>query len=192
MGAGSGWHPFGNHGHGGCDRGKRLPLAESGANLMIAAPITEAGHHEIADSAQAAKGLALATHRRAKTRHLRKGAGDERRLGILAETEPVGDAGRDGEDILERTAKLDAPQVTARVGAEGGSLEERLDRTERWLVGAPDHAGGGDSLRDLPCEIRPGEDGQRGLGKMLREHLAHEKTPLLLDPLGAGDKSRLP
>jgi hypothetical protein len=56
---------------------------------------------------------------RPKARHLYEPAREDRGLRVVAVTEPVGDAGRERHDVLERPTQLDAEQVGIAIDAEG-------------------------------------------------------------------------
>ena len=62
---------------------------------------------------------AVRAERDAEPRHLGEPARDERGARVVAEPDAFDDPGRDGHDVLERTAKLDADDVVVRVDAKG-------------------------------------------------------------------------
>ena len=56
--------------------------------------------------------------RDAEPAHLGQAAGDDRGAGVVAGTEAVGHARRDGDDVLQHAAELAADDVLVRVHAE--------------------------------------------------------------------------
>ncbi len=67
---------------------------------------TGAGEDEVAHAGQAAHGQRVGAQRDGQPRHLAEAARDQRRAAVAAKAEPVADAARQRQHILQRTAKL--------------------------------------------------------------------------------------
>ena len=89
-----------------------------------------------------------------EARHLGEAAGDERRLGVVAELEAVGAAGGERDHVLRRGAELDADEVVADVDAERDRGDRRLQVERELLVLARDHRRGRQVARDLVRDVR--------------------------------------
>jgi hypothetical protein len=86
---------------------------------------------------------------------------DERRHGVVAQVQPLGDARRDGQHVLQRAADLDARQVRGGVDAHGGAGKQRLYLARQLgVAGRRDEAcrgrGRGVRVREGPS-CRPGQ-----------------------------------
>src|SRR5690606_37914257 len=181
-----GGHPLGSGSSGG-DGLDCLPTAKAFAERAIPAVAGEAGEREVPEAAQAGERLGARAAGDAETAHLGLPAGDERRLRVVAEAEPVAHAGRDGDDILERAAELDTEAIRRTVHAELGAVKDRLHELRGGRIG-----GGGDDRRGRAAgyfnrEARAGERGGRAVGKQFREHAAHRQPGGVLDALRGSD-----
>ena len=78
-----------------------------------------AGEHEVAEARQPHQGLALGAEGVGEAQELGEAAGEEGRLGALAEAAPGDGAAGDGEHVLCRSADLDAAHVGAVIDPEG-------------------------------------------------------------------------
>lgn len=69
---------------------------------------TCAREDEIPHAGQTPHGEGVCARSYSQASHLSEAPGDERRSGIAAELEPIADAARNGEHVLERAAQLDS------------------------------------------------------------------------------------
>ena len=91
--------------------------------------------------------------------HLGQAAGHQPGLAVVAEAEAVGGARRDGHDVLERAAQLDAEDVAVHVEPELAATEPVGDAgRELGVVGGHDRRGR-QAAGDLGGEVRPGQGG---------------------------------
>ncbi len=67
----------------------------------------------------------------AQPRHLGQAAGDQRRLRVVAEPEPVDAAGRERDHVLRRRAELDADEVVVDVDPEDHRVDRLLELARR-------------------------------------------------------------
>ena len=67
-----------------------------------------AGHDQISDAGKPGKALDPAAHLHSQPCDLRNPPGDQRRLGVVAVTQPVRDSGRQGDYIFQGTAQFNA------------------------------------------------------------------------------------
>ena len=104
--------------------------------------------------------------------HLGEAAGDERRLRVVAEPEPVGPSRRERDHVLRRRAELDAEDVVVHVDTEGRRRDRELELHGEREALARDHRGGGQALRDLLRDVRAGEDRDRAVANDGRETVA--------------------
>ena len=182
-------HAFGDHAERGGGFLEGLAVAEGQADAVVARVDGEAGDDQVADAGEAGEGLRPAAEGDAEAGHFRQRAGDQGGDGVVAEAEACGDAGGDGEDVLDRAAELDPGEVVAGVGAEiRGRVKSSWRRRARSSsVGADDRAGGqvgGDFLG----VVGAGEHGDGIGGEDLAEDLAHPLAGVPLDALGAGNQ----
>ena len=106
-------------------------------DAAIAREIAGAGEDQVAGAGEAHEGFDPPAEPHAEPRDLRQSARDQRRARVVAEPETVRDAGRDGDDVLHRTAHLDADQVVARVDAQPRAVQlPRRRRRRTQIVGA--------------------------------------------------------
>ena len=102
-----------------------------------------AGHDEIAESAEPAKGFLFRPEGNAEAGHLGEGAGDHGGLGIVAEAESVDGPGGDREDVFHHSAELDPHDITAGVSAEPGQGKDLLHLRRDEGIGRSDRGEGG-------------------------------------------------
>ena len=103
-------------------RSSDAPLPDLDADRAIATQRARAREHEIADAGESGERRRARAKRDAEPRHLVQSARDERRARVVAQPNAFDDSGRDGHDVLERAAELDADHVVVRVDAEGAEL----------------------------------------------------------------------
>ncbi len=122
-----GEHAFGDHAvHTGDDFVELASLAEFDADGAIARQASGAGEHQIAHTGEAGHGFGTAAASDGQARDFGEAAGDERGDGVVAQTEPVADAGGDGDHVLQRAAEFDADDVVVGVDPEVGVTELAL------------------------------------------------------------------
>ena len=104
------------------DKAETLREARAEARVRMAAEtlhLIESGGHKKGDVIAVARVAGIqAAKRCAEPNQLREAARDERRPGVRAETEAVGDPGSDGQHVLRRAADLNADDVVAGIGTE--------------------------------------------------------------------------
>ncbi len=122
-------------------------------------------------------------------RDFREAARDERRQRVVAEAEPFDDAGRDGDDVLQRAADLDADDVRRPVEPEERTAEFRLHEFHRVRRRATRRATAvGSWLRDFDGEARARQHDDRSIAAgLLGDDLGHPQQRLGLEPLGRAD-----
>ena len=127
---------LGDHARLALDRRGGAALRERHAELSIAGQASRAGEHEIAEPGQPGHGPRDRAQSDRQTRHLGEPARHERGARVLAEPEAVGDSGRDGHDVLQRAADLDADHVAVGVEPELAGAEPPLERGRQGVVAA--------------------------------------------------------
>lgn len=141
--AASGCHSLGDGGHAGEDVGERLAEAEAFADSAIAAVAADAGGDQVAQAGESEEGLLVGSERDAEASHLGESARHQRGLGVVAVAESIADAGRDGNDILQRSGQFDAEQVAICVDPEAIGREKLLSVCGKGVVVAGDDDAGG-------------------------------------------------
>ena len=81
------------------------------ARAAVAAVAAQHGDDQVAHAGEAGERLGPRAARLAEPRHLGEAARDQRRLGVVAEAEPVDAAGRERDHVLRSRAELHADQV---------------------------------------------------------------------------------
>ena len=151
------------------DRAGRLLRRGSLRDELAAAPVPArarpAGDDEVADPGEAREGLRAGAGHLGQPPHLGEPAGDERRLRVVAEPEPVGPSRRERDHVLRRRAELDAEDVVVHVDTEGRRRDRELELHGEREALARDHRGGGQPLRDLLRDVRAGEDRDRAVAR---------------------------
>ena len=167
----------------------REALAEHAAEAVVAGVFGEAGDDEVADAGEAEEGFGLAAEGDAEAGHFREAAGDEGGEGVVAESEAFGDAGGDGEDVLDGAAEFDAGDVVAGVGAEVGGGEELLECGGDGVVRGADDGGRWRGRRAISSAWVGPERTATGLsGKDSSSDLAHAFAGIEFDAFGAGEE----
>ena len=169
-------------------------LAEHPAAAQVAAVEAARRDHEVAGAGQPEEGLLVAAERGAQAAHLRQAARDERRGRVVAEAQAARDAAREGDDVLDGAAELDALDVRAGVDAQDVAREEPLDEERRLGVVARRHDARGHVERDLLGVAGAGE--RHGDGRHVRarlrdlggDDLGHRVERALLEALRRADE----
>src|SRR3989449_6614109 len=173
---------LGDHARFALDRRRALTLGERHAELPVARQAPRAGQHEVAESGQAGERPGGGPEGHREARHLGEPACDERRARVLAEPEPVGDPGRDGHDVLQRAARLDADDVPVRVEPELARAQTALEQGGQGVVTRRDHRRGRTPERDLTGEGRARQHRHARVRKPLDDHLTHAQVALGIEP----------
>ena len=108
-------------------------LTEHHAKTAVTRLVVGTGKHQIAQTCHAHKGGRIGAQRRAQTRHFSQTTGDQRRSRIRPETDTVGHAGTNRNDVFHRAAKLDTNEIRVAVNTEtfatvAGGHQQRFDR----------------------------------------------------------------
>ena len=127
------------------------------SGAAVAAERVEARCDQIAHAGEARERLRLGSAGLPEPRHLDETTGDEGRLRVVAEAEPVDGARREGDHVLRRAAELDPDHVAVDVDAERARVDRVLQaQRERFVLGC-DHGGARQARRDLLRHVRPRE-----------------------------------
>ena len=102
---------------------QRLALGQQQADLAVAREIAGGGEHQVAQAREAHEGVGPRAEGHAQARHLGQAAGDQRGARVEPERQAVGQAGRDGQHVLDRAADLDADDVVVGIDAQGRAVE---------------------------------------------------------------------
>src|SRR3990170_1210625 len=111
--------------------------------------------------------------------HLRQAAGDERRLPVVPEPEPVRAAGCECDHVLRRRAELDAHDVLVDIHAEDRRVHGELEPDGELEVVAGDHRCRRESPDDPVDDVRPGEHGDGVAAHECREPLPRPRIEAL-------------
>ena len=187
QGGGAGVDAFGDLDHAAEDGLEGFAASEAFANGVVAAGGGEAGDHEVADAGEAGEGFGAGAHGDAEAGHFGEAPGDEGAFGIVAVAESVADAGGESDDVLEGSAELDAGDIGGGVGAEGGAVEEGLEKGGGGGGGAGDGDGGGHAAGGLGGQGGAGEDGGGGDMPEVADGLGGAAAGGLVEALGGND-----
>ena len=115
------------------------------------------GDDQITDSCQSGKRLLHAAHLHTQSGNLRHTAGNQRRLGIVAAADAVGNSASQGDDVLHGSAQLHANYVRIGIYSHAGIGEDVLYvfRRIHILTGCNDC--GRHIQRDFLCVCRSGQ-----------------------------------
>ena len=100
-----------------------MPAAEFHADRAVAGKRAGAGEHQVAQTGKAGQRLPASPASYRKPGDLRHAAGDDGRGAVVPQPQPGGDAGGDRDDILKRTAQLDADHVIIGIEPQSGRGE---------------------------------------------------------------------
>src|SRR5215472_9190246 len=143
--------------HSSDDIGEFLAAPEFYTNAAVARESPGAGENEVAKSGESGHGFRAPATSDDQACHLGKTASDERSYRIVAQAEPVANAGSDRNDVLERTTELDSDDIGIGVDAKALVTELLLDGAQQCCVrrsnGDGSRISAGDFLRKrLPTE----------------------------------------
>ena len=158
------------------------------ADVAIAAQVPGARQHEIAEAAQTRQRFAPAAGGAGQPRHLRQAARDQRGQRVVAEAEPLDDAGGNRDDVLQRPADLDADDVVAAVQTEVRAAELLLHELGRVGVGEAASTAVGSCCATSTAKLGPDSTTTGCAGpELLRDHLRHPQQRVGLQALRRAD-----
>ena len=134
---------------------------------------------QVAHSGQPRERVRVGARLLPEPRHLREAAGDERRLGVVAEAQAVDAAGGEGDDVLRRRAELDTERVVVHVDTEDGRVQRLLHAQGERLVLAGHHRRRGQPRCDLLGHVRARENRDGTVADEQREALARGRVEAL-------------
>ena len=161
------------------------PFGQLLAEAMVPRQVRAAGGDQVAHPGEAGERQRVRAGRDAEPRHLGQTAGQQPGLAVVAEAEPVGGAGRDRDDVLERPAQLDAEDVLVHVQPEPPPGDPRDDPLRERQVRGGDDGRRRQVARDLGREVRAGQrrdPADRHAGG-LGDDLAHAQQRSALEAL---------
>jgi len=170
------------------DRRGTLALGQRHAELAVARETACAGQDEVAHTCEARQRAGDGAESDRQARHLRQAARDERGTRVLAEAEPVGDAGGDRHDVLQGTAELDPGDVPVRVETELTRAQTALKEGGQRVVARCDDGGGRTPQGHLAREGRARQYRDAGVREPLGDQLAHAQVTLGIEPLRGRDE----
>ena len=145
---------------------------------------------QVAHPGEPGEGLRARAAGLAEPRHFGQAAGDQPRLGVVAETQAVDAAGRERDHVLRCRTELDAGRIVARIDTKRERVERLLQLEREPFVLARDDRRGGQALRDLLGEVGAGEDRDGSALDELGEPLAAGRVEALAEAehgRGAGE-----
>jgi hypothetical protein len=177
-----GLHALGDHVHLRDDLVDGLTLAELLADVAVAA----LGEMHVATRspmpASPANVSSSRPLRHAQPAQLGQAPGDHRGTGVVASTEAVGHARRDGDHVLEHPP-TSQPTTSGFVYTRNSSWKHLLQRGGDVVVVHGEHAGGGVAGQDLLGQVGAGEHADRVTGQDLLDQLAHAEAGAHLEAL---------
>lgn len=169
-------------------------FADALAKSAVAGPVAGAGGDEIAKTAEAVKRLRPRAQRRADPHHLGERAGEQGRLGVVAQAQTVAATGRDGVDVFQATAELHAGHVVAPIDPQGGAAQGDLHIGQKRLVErragrrrGGEHHRAGLARGDFGRVGRAGEAAHREVGQLRRHDLGGSQVGAELQALREGE-----
>ncbi len=166
---------------------ERAALAQRKADGPVPALRTGARGDEVTNAGQAAEGEDLAAERHAQAAELGQATRDRARPACCRPGQPVGDAGRDGHDVLRGSGDLTPDDVGPHVGPKRPCVHQRLHTLGHLLVGQCDHAPRRVALRDFRRQVGPGQHAGRDAGEDLGDDLGHAQHGAGFESLGQAD-----
>ena len=166
-----------------CRIGPRHARGHQLAGPSIAGDRAHAGGDQVADTGQAGESQLLRPRSNPEARHLGQAAGDDARLAAVAQPEPIDEACRQGDHVLQCAGQFNPDQVCVGVDPKAIAAQHRAQLGRQLGVVRGDHAAGWKAIGDLARQVRPGERSDTTPGKLVLDHLAHAQVRPLLDPL---------
>ena len=142
-----------------------------------------AGDDQITHTGQTGEGFLSGTQRNAKAGDLCQAAGHEHGLSVVAVTHAIGNAGTQGNDILQRGTEFGTYSVGTGVYPKGIRHKGILHELGKGLVAAGGQQSRGDIDGNFLRVAGAGEDYHLFAG-LLRHHFAHAKLGALLQSFG--------
>jgi len=110
-------------------------LAQSLADGAVAGERSGAGKNQIADAGESGEGFTASTTSYRQSSNLGDPAGDKSSGGVIAQANPGGDSGSNGNDVLQCAAEFDANQVCRSIESETLAGEFVLNAAGNfWIV----------------------------------------------------------
>ena len=163
------------------------PLPELLADVTVAAVRADARGDQVAHAGEAGERHRLASHRHTEAGDLGEAAGHDGGPRVVADAEALGDAGGDGDDVLQGAGQLAADDVVVEVDTEQATGEHCLDRRADSEVLGGDHRRRGLAGHDLAGDVGTGERRHRPARSDIGDDLGHAQQRLLLEALGQAD-----
>ena len=110
--------------------GSLLSATQFDSHTTVARQAAGTREDQIAQARESSHRILAATTRHDQPGDLRQAAGDQRRNGVVAESDAIANSGRNGDDVLQCAAEFHADHVTVGVNAETGIAELSLDSFE--------------------------------------------------------------
>ena len=169
--------------------GSLRPAAQFDAYAAIARESAGAGEHQVAQAGEPGHGFLAAAAGHSQARDLSQAAGDESGNGIVAESQPVAHAGRDGDYVFQRAAEFHSDHIVVGVEPEAGIAEFALHRFRQLGILRGHGDGGRIAASHFLGERRSAQrcDARRKPTSRpddLRGHFSHPQKRGLFQPFG--------
>ena len=175
---------LGDHLHLGQDLVERTAPPELLADVPIPALRADARRDEVAHAGEACERGGLTAHGHAEARQFGKAARDHRCPRVVAHADALGDAGGDGDDVLERPAHFAADDVVVHVDAEQSTAQHLLERGRDRQVLGGDNTRGRVPGHDLLGQVWARQRGGGMPREQFLDDLGHAQERALLESLG--------
>ena len=129
------------------------------------------GYDQITDAGQSVEGLLFSAHYDTQTGNLRNSAGDQRRLRVIAASQPIRCTGCQRNDIFKSRANFHAQHIRAGVNTEHRAHKHTLHELGSLFAVRRCHTGGRQSPAHLLGMARSGKDGYLRQRKFLLDDL---------------------
>ncbi len=168
-----------------------LAFSQRPADPIVAAENAGRSGEEVTYPAEAHKRFDLCAERYSEECHFVQAAGNDRALGVVAETQPIAHAGADRHDVLEGAAKLDAYEIRACVYAKATCCEALPHPFCASPVLRRDDRGRWDASSKLYGEIWTAQYTNVCSGPFFEYDFAHSLGSVRLQPLSRDDDKRI-
>src|SRR5690606_18779283 len=105
---------------------ERFATSEAFAHAAVATEGADAGGDQVAHACQPGEGERLGAECGPEAGDLDQSTREQVGVGVVAEVEPVADAGRESNDVFQCGGEFDADDVEIRVDTEAVGIEHRL------------------------------------------------------------------
>src|SRR5262249_32294925 len=119
-----------------------FPPGQPLADMSVAAVPADTGRNEIPNARQTVESLIIGSRGHAEPGYFDHAAREKRGLGIVAESQPIADTGRDSDDVLERSCQFYSNCITIGVHAETFGGESLLNPVRQARIIARRRDGG--------------------------------------------------